>query len=186
VLRPHLTVIVEDAVLCAVERQTAGDLQQLTRRSQTGPDADGSVVQFDVDFTAPRLQLFVLVLTGFEQEGLHSTGKVDDQGPVLQVDGVVIRLFAFLFIQNRTVVATGTVFGALQVAGEQTKVGLPDRVVELFVTFVQGSGGVGPEILPFINRRPINCKCSSNGYATGGSEGFGTRAVSVIQCPMRT
>ena len=97
--------------------------------------------------------------------GLHSTGKVDDHGPVLQVDRVVIRLYL-----------CGAVFGTFQVAGEQTKAGLPDRVVELFLTFIQGSGRVGHEILPVTNRRII-CICSSKDYCSGGSGGFGTRPV---------
>jgi hypothetical protein len=88
-----------------------------------------------------------LVLTRFEQKGLHSTGKVDDQGPVLQVDWVVIRLYVSIYIQNRTVADTGAAIGTFKVGGEQTKTGLPDRVVELFMTSVQGSGRVGREIL---------------------------------------
>ena len=107
-----------------------------------------------------------MVLNRFEQKGLHSTGKVDDHGPVLKVDRVVIRLYL-----------CGAVFGTFQVAGEQTEAGHPDRVVELFLTFIQGSGRVGHEILPVINRRII-CMCSSKDYCSGGSGGYGTRPVS--------
>ena len=82
----------------------------------------------------------------------------------------MIRLYVAIYIQNRTVSDTGAAFGTLNVTGEQTKAGLPDRVVELFMTFIQGSGAVGREILPVINRRSIISKCSSNDYCSGGSE----------------
>ena len=81
--------------------------------------------------------------------------------------------------------ACGAVFGTFQVAGEPTKAGLPDRVVELFLTFIQGSGRVGHEILPVTNRRII-CICSSKDYCSGGSGGFGTRPVSDALCPVKT